>query len=166
MCIFYPGSCKFTATHWFTATSVLQTPLFISMTMGLVSGSYAKMSAQAMHSEYVDLPAHWKCQSLVKDSQTINRQSSRWAEITVDNDDNKRIKESIDSRGEAQVNGIRQKRQDGGTRCLNISSLESKSPSLQYSLLMIYYIIILYPCFHRYWKNRCFKNILLTGAMQ
>lgn len=39
-----------------------------------------------------------KTQLAAKDSQTINRQSSMWAEITLDNDDNKRIEENKDGK--------------------------------------------------------------------
>lgn len=77
----------------------------------------------------------WKKQLAAKDSQTINRQSRRWAEITLDNYDNKRIEENKDSGERVRRNGRGQKRQDGGTICLNINSLESKSPSLLHCAL-------------------------------
>lgn len=46
---------------------------------------------------FVHLPVHLKTKLVAKASQTINRQSSRWAEIILDNDANKRIGENIDS---------------------------------------------------------------------
>lgn len=87
---------------------------------------------------FVHLHVPLKTQLVAKDSQTINRQSSRWAEITLDNDDNKWIEESKDSGERVRGNGIRQRRQDGGMRCLNINSLESKSPSLLYHVLNVF----------------------------
>lgn len=77
-----------------------------------------------------------KTQLAAKDSQAINRQNSRWAEITLDNDGNKRIEEikTRQRKQESKRNEIRQKGQDGGTRCLYINSLKPKSPSLQYCI--------------------------------
>lgn len=45
---------------------------------------------------FVHLQVPLKTQLAAKDSQTINRQSSMWAEITLDNDGNKRIEENKD----------------------------------------------------------------------
>lgn len=42
---------------------------------------------------FVHLHVPLKTQLAAKDSQAINRQNSRWVEITLDNDDNKRIEE-------------------------------------------------------------------------
>lgn len=53
----------------------------------------------------------WKTQLAAKDSQTINSQSSMWAEITLDNDDNKRIEENND--GERESEGMGEGRRDG-----------------------------------------------------
>ena len=44
----------------------------------------------------VHLRVPLKTQLAAKDPQTINRQSSMWAKITLDNDDNKRIEENKD----------------------------------------------------------------------
>lgn len=54
---------------------------------------------------HVPLEAHLAA----KDSQTINRQSSMWAKITLDNDDNKRIEENKDRGERVRRNGRRQK---------------------------------------------------------
>lgn len=96
------------------------------------------MYPEEMGIYFVHLHVPLKTQLAAKDSQTINRQSSMWAEITLDNDDNKRIEENKD-RGESKREWEKaEKRRDGGTRCLNINSLESKSPSLHYAGLNVF----------------------------
>lgn len=52
---------------------------------------------------FVRLHVPLKIQLFAMDSQKINRQSSRWAEITLDNDDNERIGENKESGQRSKV---------------------------------------------------------------
>lgn len=115
--------------------------IYLAMTMQYMSvvvrlKCHCNLCTQRRWVYFVHLHVPLKTQLAAKDSQTINRQSSMWAEITLDNDDNKRIEENKDRGERVRGDGRRQKRQDGGTRCLNINSLESKSPSLRFDFLM------------------------------
>lgn len=84
--------------------------IYLTMTMQYVSvvvrlKCHCNICTQKSWVYFVHLHIPLKTQLAAKDSQTINRQSSMWAEITLDNDDNKRIEENKD-RGEREEEGL------------------------------------------------------------
>lgn len=93
----------------------------------------------------------WKTQLAAKDSQTINSQSSMWAEITLDNDDNKRIEENNDGGEGVRRNGRRQKRRDRGTSRWTLTVWSQSHLHYNSTVLISLYINMLYLCLPLSW---------------